>query len=149
METEAAIFCKLNNAGITRRSITPSKVKYTSDHGALYEHEKWHSHADFFFHAERSTSLRIMKAKAPKNWNDFIAIIKHFSFRLLAVDLSQPQVSDLKVVKTFIPGLVPMSFGYREEPCGMSRIYSAPVTCGLRSQQLKYQELNRFPHPYT
>jgi ribosomal protein S12 methylthiotransferase accessory factor len=57
--------------------------------------------------------------------------------------------SILHIVKTFVTGLVPMSFGYLEEPLGMQRIYEVPITLNFHSNPLRYDELNVFPHPYT
>lgn len=55
----------------------------------------------------------------------------------------------LKTVKVFIPGIVPISFGYGVEPLGMKRIYDLPVKLGLLDRPKSYRQLEKFPHPYT
>lgn len=90
---------------------------------------------------------------ACSHWEMLLARLAEQGRGVLAVDLENPHVdgiqSNLFIVKTFVTGLVPISFGYREEPCGMQRIYEVPVTLGFRSDPIRYDELNRFPHLYT
>jgi hypothetical protein len=89
----------------------------------------------------------------PQSWNDLLDLFdsKKFSPGVvwLARGGTKKDCPELTVAKVFIPGTIPMSFGYGLEPCGLERIYTLPVHLGFRTCSLEYSELERFPHPYT
>lgn len=149
MEVEASVYCKLLAPTGNANSMTPRRVRLTLDHGALYEQPRWYTRANFFFSPQRETRLSAMIQKSPKTWNDFRAKLLAQRRTILAVDLGSAENGGLKVAKVFIPGLVSMSFGYGEEPCGMERIYKVPITLEMQSRQKDFRGLNKFPHPYT
>ena len=151
LEVEAAVYCRL--AFGSSEPMLPEDVRMTQDHGKLYEQEAFFRQADFLKESRLLKDLSEVGEGACSHWEMLLARLAEQGRNVLAVDLENPHVdgiqSNLFIVKTFVTGLVPISFGYREEPCGMQRVYEVPVTFGFRSDPIRYDELNRFPHPYT
>jgi len=152
-EAEAAAYCRLKNQKV--ESIRPREVHRTYQHGDLYGQRHYFQQANFL--VEDGAMMKFADVantnKVPRTWNEFLEHLKTAGFPLLTISL-QPgnQFSDFqiqKVKKVFIPGIIPMSFGYGLEPCGMERIYTLPVQLGYRTAPLEYRELTKFPHPYT
>ena len=146
-----AVYCRL--AFGSSEPMLPEDVRMTQDHGKLYEQEAFFRQADFLKESRLLKDLSEVGEGACSHWEMLLARLAEQGRNVLAVDLENPHVdgiqSNLFIVKTFVTGLVPISFGYREEPCGMQRIYEVPVALGFRSDPIRYDELNRFPHPYT
>jgi ribosomal protein S12 methylthiotransferase accessory factor len=69
--------------------------------------------------------------------------------RALYADLTTPDVAGcgLKVVRTIVPGLQPMHFGYGEERLGGRRLYELPARLGYRATPAGEADLNPCPHP--
>ena len=153
MEVEAAAYCRLRSQPSS--SIHPLMVRYTDDHGNLYEQRQFFHQADFLTTGGRGSTLKLTNVapRAPKTWQELLERFEAMRFPVIAVDLSrtenQKQQSVLKIAKIFIPGTIPMSFGYGLEPLGMERIYTLPVRLGYRTTPMPYGKLTRFPHPYT
>jgi ribosomal protein S12 methylthiotransferase accessory factor len=147
-EVESAVFCKLFDYPTNRAEIKPQRVRLTSDHGTLYEQRHYFRCADFFHGGPQEGRLAKMKAAA-LDWADLTSRFATRGMSILAVDLGTEEAGTLRIAKVFVPGLIPISFGFREEPCGMDRIFSVPVFMKLRRNRLNYGQLNRFPHPYT
>ena len=72
--------------------------------------------------------------------------------KLIVADLTPPDVmhltSEIKVIRTIIPGLIPMYFDTGPEPLGMKRLYSLPKKLGCLGRKLDIKEINKFPHPF-
>jgi ribosomal protein S12 methylthiotransferase accessory factor len=151
MEVESAVYCRL--AFGSSEPIFPENVRMTQDHGKLYGQEAFFRRADFLKESRLLKDFVDVARSACFHWEILLARFVEHGMRILAVDLDGLKLngiqSGLHIVKTFVVGLVPMSFGYQEEPCGMRRIYETPVALGFRSRPNRYDELNRFPHPYT
>jgi len=150
-ETEAAAYCRLRNQKV--ESIKPREVHRTYHHGDLYGQRHYFQRANFL--AEGGTMMKFADVanKTPRTWSKLLKCFETVSSSILAVSLqSGNQFSDFqipKVEKVFVPGIIPMSFGYGLEPCGMDRVYTLPVQLGYRTAPLEYRGLTKFPHPYT
>lgn len=149
MEVEASIYCKLQSLKNPVKRLHPADVRLPCDHGLLYEQMQWYKQADFFFMADREANMPTLLDRCFQSWENCIDAVSRKGMNILAVDLGSAENGQLRIARAFIPGLVPMSFGYGEEPCGMERLYSIPVTLGMRRLPLTYGKLNKFPHPYT
>lgn len=151
MEVEAAVYCRLS--GQQAKSIQPQEVRYTDEHGALYEQRQFFCQADFLFRGGVVLRFTDVGKNAPKTWQELTEQFKTMKCPLITISLSQPknqeQARNLNIVKVFVPGIIPMSFRYGIEPCGMERIYSIPVRLGYRGIPMPYRKLTKFPHPYT
>jgi thiazole/oxazole-forming peptide maturase SagD family component len=145
MEVEASVYCRLH-AGPSRR-LRPAEVRHTSDHGAVYEQPRYFKRADHFKLGNTTMRFGELGKGLPSSWDRLETLLRKQGMELLAVSLDGP--ADLNVVKTFIPGLVPMHFGYREEALGMKRLYALPRALGMVEYPASYTRVVRFPHPYT
>jgi ribosomal protein S12 methylthiotransferase accessory factor len=150
MEVEAAVYSRLT-FGLGAH-IGPEDVITTRDHGRLYEQEGFFWRADFFTVTRCQRAFDELDEGVSRTWDGLLKRFREQDRRTYVVDLPCPEIRgvtpNLRVVKCFVTGLVPISFGYLEEPCGMSRIYEVPLALGL-GPVLSYDDLNRFPHPYT
>lgn len=152
MEVEAAVYCRLCNGA--PKPIRPKEAQFTDDHGNLYEQQKYFRRADFLMRKGTQRLLKKIGNGIPRNWPSFVALLKKKSLSLLTVELQAPQrlasgKTGMHTVKAFLPGLVPISFGYGLEPCGMGRLYRLPVELGYRRKPMTYGMLEKFLHPYT
>lgn len=145
MEVEAAIYCRLGNQ--PAKFILPQKACYPEDHGNVYEQRRYYHRADFLFKGKGMKFADIGK-NTIKTWDMLLRRFEMKDQPLIVVDLDCREKS-LNVVKAFLPGVIPMSFGYGLEPCGMERIYNLPVNLGYRINPISYKEITRFLHPYT
>ena len=153
-EAEASVYCYLKN-GSTRKILVPQEVQHTMDHGALYECKTHIQKAAFLFGSgNREVLLKdIERRQVVKNREALYQSIKALGHSVVVINLTDQRsgLDDLpyKVVKVFVPGIVPMNFGYATESLGSERIRSLPVKCGILKRPTKVELLNRFPHPFT
>ncbi|WP_188196083.1 TOMM precursor leader peptide-binding protein [Nonomuraea sp. SYSU D8015] len=62
---------------------------------------------------------------------------------------SEHRAADLHCVKVIIPGTLPMTFGHRHRRArAFTRLRTAPVRLGYRSEPLPEAEINAYPHPF-
>jgi len=54
---------------------------------------------------------------------------------------------DLSIIRSIVPGMIPMTFGFRQEPAGMERIYAVGKELGIRN--FSYRRMTKFPHPFA
>jgi hypothetical protein len=54
---------------------------------------------------------------------------------------------NLYIVRSIVPGMVPMTFGFGQEPAGMERLYRIAKDFG--NVKLSYGGLTKFPHPFA
>ena len=151
MEVEAAVYCRL--IGKPPKALNQKEVRFTDDHGNLYEQSRYYRRADFIgFNFGKSISLEFAGKSVVRSWEKLIEQLIDDNRRLIVVDLianNDAAILGMKTVKVFIPGIVPISFGYGVEPLGMRRIYDLPVKLGLLNRSKSYRQMETFPHPYT
>lgn len=54
-----------------------------------------------------------------------------------------------KVARAFVPGMVPMHFGYGQDSVGLERVRTLPVKASVLQKERGEHSLNCFPHPFT
>jgi hypothetical protein len=85
-----------------------------------------------------------------RSWDDLINKLFKEKMHLITIPLSLSEQyggsDDLSIVRSIIPGLIPMTFGYRSEPGGMKRLYDIAKARGKR---LTYGNMRKFPHPFA
>lgn len=143
------MYCKLLRKNEQVQVIHPGQVRHTSDHGLLYEQKQYYRKANFLFESA-PVALLFKRSKRRNSWYQFVGGLYEQS-KVVVIDLTRPRPTNgLHVVKVFVPGLVPMQFGYSLEPCGMTRIQTAAAECLYLNARWKgFLELNHFPHPFT
>jgi len=149
MEVESSVLCRLANGPLKR--IELSKIRFPSDHGRLYEQKRFFRRADFLVNGRKTIPLNKVGQHSAQSWEELLGRIDAKGWSLITVPLKLSEEfggnSELHIVRSIIPGTVPISFGYREEPLGMDRIYAVAREFGGLS--VSYRSMPKFPHPYT
>jgi ribosomal protein S12 methylthiotransferase accessory factor len=145
MEVEASVLVRLRNG--PPKKIKPREVVMPLDHGNLYGQKRYFHQADFLLSGQKMISLNEVGSKISRSWQEFKKRLKEKKMQLLTILLSHDGNDNLYIIRSIIPGLVPMTFGYRQEPAGMERIYEIAKEFGGR--KLSYRELTKFPHPFA
>ena len=149
MEVEASVLARLQNG--SEKHIAPYEVAMPLDHGRIYGQKKYFHRADFLIHGQDSIAFQDVGKNVAQSWQKLLVRFRAKEWRIFAIPLCLPDKyggnGDLHIVRSIVPGLVPMTFGYRQEPAGMMRIYTIAEIFGNR--QLSYRELTRFPHPFA
>jgi len=149
MEIEAAVLIRLANGPL--KKVTPSNVRTTEDHGALYEQKSYFKKADFLAYSTNVVRFRDVGKDVSQTWEDLLDIFVSKKWPMITIPLHLDEKSGgnngLEIVRCVIPGVVPLSFGYRQEPCGMKRIFDLANKFGGKTTS--YSDIPRFPHPYT
>ncbi|MFH1522290.1 MAG: YcaO-like family protein [Patescibacteria group bacterium] len=86
---------------------------------------------------------------------DLYSVLSENGLKLYYIDMTAKEVKQLalgiKVIRAIIPGFVPITFGYGQEPLGMRRLYKIPVKLGLRNIEITEEEIiNKYlPHFFS
>jgi len=149
MEVEASILARLQNGA--PKPIKPNEVIWPIDHGRLYGQKRYFHKADFLIHTYHMVAFKEVGKKAAQTWQDLLDRFSIKGWRLLTVPLYLSEKyggnGELYIIRSIVPGMVPMTFGFRHEPAGMERIYAVAKEIGNRN--LLYRDLTKFPHPFA
>lgn len=149
MEVEALVLARFQNG--PPEQIKPQAVVWPLDHGRLYGQRRYFHHADFLMRGRRQITFRDIGNDAARSWQELIDRFFAKGWRLLTIPLhlskGYGENSDLHIIRSVVPGMVPMTFGFRQEPAGMERIYAIARKFGNR--KFPYRELTKFPHPFA
>lgn len=149
MEVESAIFYRLKNG--RQKPINPKKVYSVNDHGRLYGQRRFFRSADFMAHSQNVIDFQDCGPNTARSWHDLIDRFTTKQWELVTVPLhltSELGGNDrLHIVRSIVPGLVPISFGYMQEPRGMTRI--SEIARMTNRKSISYKAMPRFPHLYT
>lgn len=149
MEVEASVLARLQNGSAAINN--PQEVAMPEDHGALYEQRSYFHRSDFLVNGRSNIEFRNIGRGGACSWQDLVDCLRRRDFSLITVQLSLSEEfggnNGLHVIRSIIPGLVPMTFGYRQEPAGMDRIYAIAKEFGVG--EISYRDLPRLPHPFA
>lgn len=130
--------------------ISLETISEPADHEALYFKPGMFEHLKFLLNGELENVGIDLYSKT-----DLYSILRERKFDLFCVDMTAREVARLglgiKVVRTVIPGFVPITFGFGQEPLGMKRIYEIPVKLGLRNKPVSETKVmkNYLPHFFS
>jgi len=148
MEVEASVLHRLQN-GVPDK-IRPVEVIWPNDHGRLYGQKQYFRRADFLVTSQRYLSFKEVGGNTSKVWDDLLGCFESKGWRHLVVPLELLDDyggnGDLSIVRVLVPGTVQMTFGYRQEPAGMKRLYEIAERFGRG--KMTYGQLTKFPHPF-
>lgn len=152
-EAEASAYCRLRD-GASRAILTAGEITSTMDHGGFYENARHRNQALFLFgNQNEQVSLRKMERqvciRSRKSLYDSIAALETDIYFADLTMLCQLDNLSFKVIRAFIPGMVPMSFGYGIESFELERVQTLPVRTGILPKRVGAHRLNRLPHPFT
>jgi ribosomal protein S12 methylthiotransferase accessory factor len=139
-------------AGGAFPSPDPSQVTDETAHALLYARPDMVGELARWWDPREEVSLP-EEPRTASTWANLSALVETISghgLDVLAVDLTPPEIRalDLWNVKALVPGAYPMNFDSRWPHLGGVRIVEAPVHAGLLDRPLRFDELNRVPHPF-
>jgi ribosomal protein S12 methylthiotransferase accessory factor len=121
-------------------------------HGATFmAHEERSEQFDFLL--KTTSILRSFEDNdAPSECDKLswvLAKLAKCSLEAFAVDISTDEAirAGMRVVRTLIPGLQPVSFRHSARYLGTSRLYKAPLKLGYHSYP--EEQLNNYPQPFA
>jgi ribosomal protein S12 methylthiotransferase accessory factor len=104
--------------------IKPEEVFSTGDHDTLYSQRRYFRRADALARPAMRHSLQDVRKGLCKKWPDVLDALRARAREAVCVDITPPGSgldqgrSPLRVARVLVPGLLPMSFGYNQEPWG-------------------------------
>jgi ribosomal protein S12 methylthiotransferase accessory factor len=140
-ELEGIVLARLQREDIP--AMAPSQVRSAEDHTVLYARRRYFRRADFLARPSGKVRMSKIAPGGPKNARQLYAGIRRMGMRIVWIDMTPERAAlaqgrtPLHVVRVIVPGLVPISFGFGEEPAGMKRLHAAGA--GIREPV--------FPHP--
>ncbi|HCJ66334.1 MAG TPA: hypothetical protein DHV62_03170, partial [Elusimicrobia bacterium] len=150
-ELEFTVSQRMKHRNKLRQKIKDTSLKEIrepTDHEALYLKPEMFKHLKFLFEGP----VHRVSENELYDKTDLYSVLGAGGFKLYHLDMTAREVRQLelgiKVVRAIIPGFVPITFGYGQEPLGMRRIYETPVKIGLRNKKITETEIinNYLPH---
>lgn len=149
MEVEASVLHRLQHG--KPDEIKPTEVIWPNDHGKLYGQKQFFQRADFLVESSKRISFREIGGFSALTWSELLDRFENKGWKHLVVSLELSDDyggnGDLNIVRVIVPGTVQMTFGYRQEPVGMKRLYDISERFG-NGRRLSYGQLTKFPHPF-
>lgn len=150
MEVESSVLYKLTTG--EESDIAPAAVLTPADHDRLYGQRRYYQSADYL---KDGVARRLAEAgkgaSVSGDWDSLLQALRKRGNKLLTVENHLPERfggnGGRTILRSIIPGLIPVSFGYGEEPWGVPRIRAVAERAGVmfKGPGLKPS----FPHPYT
>lgn len=150
-ELEFTIWSRLKHHSELRQKIEEISLKTIyepADHEALYMKPEMFERLRFLIDGP----IKSVNDDELYGKNDLYLVLGAKGLKLYYIDMTVREVEQLelgiKVVRAIVPGFVPITFGYGQEPLGMRRIYEVPVKLGLRDWEITEAEIvkNYLPH---
>jgi ribosomal protein S12 methylthiotransferase accessory factor len=149
MEIESIVWSRMKN-GPPEKMGNLSGVYTAKDHKVLYQQKKFFQKADFLIQTRNTIKFREVGLSMAKTWQELLdrIVAKRWSIVTIPLYLSEKFGGNesLHIIRSIVPGMVPISFGYRQEPCGLERInQKANEKFGV---SVSYRYMTKFPHPF-
>lgn len=134
--------------GLGPDTFDPDEVGLTEDHGKLYAQANHYKKADFLVKGGGKVYLSSAGDNSADCWNELVSKISADYSSLITIPLSDrlDDQNQLHIIRSIIPGLVPMVFGHGMEPAAMERIYQVAQNHG---KSITYNDLPSYPHPFA
>ncbi len=142
-EVEAIVWVAARSRSESTNDLQPERVRSPENHRDLYRCRKYFRRADWLGEP-RPTGGPERRLMTATNWASLQSRLFAAQLRLLTVDLTPPGAAlhrgrcPLHVVRAIIPGLLPLTFGYGEEPA-LPRLSGQGRKAGVQVA---------FPHPF-
>jgi thiazole/oxazole-forming peptide maturase SagD family component len=148
MEVEAMVLDRLENG--PAKPIKPREVIWPLDHGMLYGQPRYFRQADFLIRG-RKIDFRDGGKRTARSWQELMRRFQAKGWNLFTIPLYLSEEyggnNGLHIIRSIVPGMVPMTFGYRQEAGGMDRLYEVARKVG--HTDIAYREITKFPHPFA
>lgn len=131
-----------------------SEVETLEDHMLFYCNAERMRELDFLLQAPTSATEAASREAAREPLDELrvvLEMLRQRSLDAIVVDVTLPEIAaaGLHVVRTVVPGLIPLTFGQRFAAKGGERLYQVPVRLGYRETPLREDQLNPAPHPFA
>jgi len=136
----------------------PYRVRHMEDHSLLYGLPQAEERLGFLLDESRPLKTFAEEFGTRRNYADltdelksFIQVFRRLHLDVIVVDQSAPETlrNGLHCVKVLIPGMLPMTFGYRfTRLVGLERVLTVPAELGYAQKPLTFEQLNPHPHPF-
>jgi thiazole/oxazole-forming peptide maturase SagD family component len=126
----------------------PCAVRSPRDH--LLLHRDPSRHPDHGFLYASTDELELGDIPRPKS-GDLEAQLETLGYAPLTADLSTARCAPYAVVRALAPGLVPLTFGWGQEPLGLPRVHNGAQTeLGHMADRPPHTTatIDRVPHPF-
>ncbi|WP_338422808.1 YcaO-like family protein [Aphanizomenon flos-aquae] len=129
-----------------------SDVQNLDDHNAFFYTTARLSELDFLFHHHQSCQVEYLptyeSASEAENLQSVVAKLNSVGVEPYVVEITAPDIASLgfRVVRTLASELVPIYFGYGQEPLGTRRLFEVPERLGYGGRRTE-NDLNPCPHP--
>lgn len=125
----------------------PKEVGDVGGHAALYATPRYLKKASFLWQGKLNDLPR--KISFSNELEYIVELLSQKRIQILAADLTPTYFKSVGiwVVRTILPELVPIPFGYRTEPLGMRRIKELPENLGLKTRP--WPQRTPFTHPFA
>ncbi|MCA3176092.1 MAG: YcaO-like family protein [Burkholderiales bacterium] len=121
------------------KNVTIKEIKTPQQHADWYGNKKFYQRANLFLFPGAQRNFNDLFSEKKETFSEYdVDALAHYFAQIerepVEIDLSESdaKTSNIHVVKVFIPGLIPISFGYGLEPLGMA--------------DFNYL---KFPHPFS
>jgi ribosomal protein S12 methylthiotransferase accessory factor len=129
----------------------PRRVATIDDHDLLYASHESLDRLAFWLDAPEEPFEWELTAPSPPavHLTQLVDWLRGRGSDLLYVNLTSPDMADIGIytARAILPGFQPIDFGWKERRLGGHRLYSVPVTLGMRARAGTSQDLNADPHP--
>lgn len=149
MEIESSVLCRFANG--PSKPIEQFEVRLPRDHGRLYEQKRFFRKADFLAYSRDFVRFQKVGRDTAQSWQELLDRFVKKNWRLITIPLNLTKKyggnNGLHIVRSIVPGMVPISFGYQQMPYGMERIRL--IAKEIEGISISYRDMSKFPHPYT
>ncbi|RUS43888.1 TOMM precursor leader peptide-binding protein [Cohnella sp. AR92] len=136
----------------------PERVVQMEDHPLLYSLPQAEDRLAFLLDSSRKPRRFdeefepvVRSADLTEDLERLLGVFRELGLDVVAVDQTAPELTDegLFVVKTIIPGMLPMTFGHSfRRRVGLERLFRIPMELGYSDRSLTVDRLNPHPHPF-
>jgi ribosomal protein S12 methylthiotransferase accessory factor len=136
----------------------PFQVQEMEDHSMVYCLPQAEKRLDFLLDSNRPLQTfdeafkpRVRHEDLTDDLKDLLQVFRRLHLDVIVVDQTTPELkrNGLHCVRVFIPGMLPMTFGYQMTRLeGLERVLRVPVDLGYAAQPLRLKQLNPHPHPF-
>lgn len=153
-EIESSLYYTLNNVDTISEVSNLHDIFGPEEHGAFYftYRKEIFDNLEFFKKSSKKLSLSKMPKTKFNSLSDLANFLRLKGLKIISIDITQKDLIGsgvpIRVVKAFMPGLIPISFGFSMEPLGMERIYRVPQKLNAQ-RMVRPGTLNSLPHPFT
>ncbi|WP_071189293.1 YcaO-like family protein [Trichormus sp. NMC-1] len=129
-----------------------SDIKYLDDHNAFFYTTARLGELDFLFNHDQSCKVEDLPTYESESevekLQSVVARLHSVGVQAYLVEITTPDIASLgfRVVRTLASELVPIYFGYGQEPLGTRRLFEVPERLGYGGRRTE-NDLNPCPHP--